>query len=648
MTVQGDAVSDDFQVRLHRALAIANIPTLQLLTTQLTGDRSWISKPYLPARSKGIDDNDTGGLPERSQEEIRAAAFEAIMLWRAGRLPALSAPSASEMADMMGASEAGTIPAEYADVMCARLQAYTNPEDVVPVVHPPEGFRILIVGAGMSGVCAAIRFKQAGITYEIVEKQDDAGGVWHSHTYPACAVDTPGHLYSYTFSGGDWSRYFPLQDEIESYFTGVARDFGIYDEIRFRTEVLSAQYDERSHQWQVELRTAEGTVETHTVDVLVAAPGIFNEPVIPAIPGLGEFEGAVVHTAQWDNDLDLRGRRVIVLGTGASAMQVVPSIAPETDQLTIFQRTRQWAVPFPKFQLPVPEDIRFLMREVPLYQHWYRLRLSWIFDSKVYPSLQRDPGWDDGGRSINAINAGHRRYFERYIREELGDRQDLADRVIPHYPPYGKRMLLDNGWFRTLTRPNVELIDSVDDAPASFDATGVVTRSGRHIDADVVVLATGYRVANMLSTFEIVGRDGASIRDIWGSEEPRAYLGTVVPKFPNMFVLYGPNTQLGHGGAFVFVMECQIGYVIDALRQMFELGIDELECRVDVHDEYNDKIQRLHQKMIWTHPGMTTYVRNSSGRVVGNNPWRLVDFWALLRSANMEDFLVHDQTEVMA
>jgi 4-hydroxyacetophenone monooxygenase len=634
-----------FEGQLRSALSAANIPTLLLLTVQLSGDRKWLEEPYKPRRSKGIDDNDTGGLEPEIQAEIRLGAFEAIMAHRAGRPVALPSPSAEQMAEMMGVSEEGTIPPDYADVMIARLKAYTDPESVVPQLQLPQGFRALIVGAGMSGICAAIRFKQAGIPYDIVEKQSDSSGVWCSHTYPGVAVDTPGHLYSYTFAGGDWSRYFPAGAEIESYFRGVAKQWGIYDQVQFGVEVLSAEFDEKMHCWKVVMRNPDGTVTTKRPAVLIAGVGIFNEPIIPDLPGLKDFKGPVVHTARWEKSLDLTRKKVAFFGTGASAMQVVPAIAPEVEKLTIFQRTRQWAVPFPKFKQPVPDDIRWLMREVPQYLYWYRLRLSWIFDSKVYPSFKKDPGWNDEGRSINAINAGHRRYLTRYIESELGERKDLLDKVIPAHPPYVKRMLLDNGWFKTIQRDNVELVDSSDDVAVSVDATGVVTRHGRHIDADVILLATGYKVARMLSTLDLKGRGGTSIRDVWGSDEPRAYLGTVIPKFPNLFVLYGPNTQLGHGGAFIFVMECQISYVIDAIKKMSENNLDEIECRQDVHDAYNDRVQQKHKELIWTHEGVTTYVRNSQGKVVGNNPWSLVEFWSMLRQANLGDFVTHTRAD---
>ena len=631
--------TSEFGRHLDEALAIANVPTLLLLIVQLTGETKWLEDPYRPSRSRGVDDNDTGGLPEELQAEIRRAAGEAILAWKSGAPVALPKVTPDLLIRMMSVSEGAPVPPDYADLMQFRLDAFDR--QLTPSLRGsvPEGFHALIVGAGMSGVCAAITFKRAGIPYTIVEKQDDVAGVWKRHDYPGCSVDTPSHLYSYTFAGGDWSRYFPPRDEIATYFRSVAIEQGVYDDIRFGTEVISATYDESSHLWTTRIKSADGTEQTLRTNILLTAVGVFAEPSIPAIPGLDQFEGELAHTANWDPNTTLDGKRVAVIGTGASAMQIVPAIADRVSSLTIFQRTRQWAAPFPKFQQAVPEPIRFLMREVPLYQHWYRLRLSWIFDSKVYPSLHKDPAWPEQDTSINAINAGYRRFFVRYIEKELEGRPDLIAKAVPTYPPYGKRMLLDNGWFRTLKHPHVTLVDNEDDGIERVSKTGIHTRNGVDHELDTIVLATGYRVSRMLSTLDIRGRDGQSIREAWKDDDPRAYLGTVVPNFPNLFVLFGPNTPLGHGGSFIFIMECQINYVLDVLRQMFDEDVVEIECRKDVHDDYNETIQDLHQKMIWTHRGMSTYVRNDAGRIVLNNPWELPQFWRMLRHADLDAFV---------
>jgi 4-hydroxyacetophenone monooxygenase len=262
-------------------------------------------------------------------------------------------------------------------------------------------------------------------------------------------------------------------------------------------------------------------------------------------------------------------------------MQTGPAIQDTVASLTVFQRSPQWAAPFEHFRTEVPPPMRALLRDVPLYRGWYRVRLGWTFNDRVHPALQKDPAWPHPERSLNAINDGHREFFTQYILSELGDRTDLVDKVVPNYPPYGKRMLMDNGWYRMLRNPKVTLVD---EPITEVTEHAVVTGSATY-EADVLVIATGFDVLRFLTAFDTIGRDGRSLRDVWDDTDAKAYLGGLtVPGFPNLFVLYGPNTQPGHGGSIMFVMEMLMRYVTDALTTMIREGIGALEVRRDVHD----------------------------------------------------------------
>ena len=294
-----------------------------------------------------------------------------------------------------------------------------------------------------------------------------------------------------------------------------------------------------------------------------------------------------MHTAEWPAEgVDLDGRRVAVIGNGASAMQLVPAIAGRVKELVVFQRSPHWAAPFEKFQVPVPEPIQFLLREMPLYRVWYRLRLSWAFNDRSHAALQEDGSWPHPERSLNEINEGHRRGLTRYIETELGDRTDLLGKVVPTYPPYGKRMLLDNGWYRALQRDNVRLVS---DPVASVHPRHVTTTAGE-VEADVLIWATGFDVIHFLAPIEIRGRSGTTIHDAWDGDDARANLGTVVPDFPNFFCLYGPNTQFGHGGSLISVVERQMHYVMSVLALMRGADAASVEVRRDVHDAYNREV----------------------------------------------------------
>ena len=316
-------------------------------------------------------------------------------------------------------------------------------------------------------------------------------------------------------------------------------------------------------------------------------------------------------------------------------MQVAPAIADQVESLTIVNRTPQWVAPFPKFQQTIPEALQRLLQTMPLYRLWYRLRLSWAFNDKQYDALRQDPTWDGQGRSINAINDAHRRGLTAYIESELGERRDLLPQVLPSYPPFGKRMLLDNGWFRTLARPHVELVTG---AVTEVLADGVVTSDGATHRADAIIWATGFDVVNLLAPMRVFGIGGRELHRDWDGDDARAYLGTVVPGYPNFFCLYGPNTQYGHGGSLISVLERQMHYVMSLLRQMFANGVAVVDVRREVHDAYNAKVDETHAGLVWTYPGVDGYVRNSKGRIVVNNPFRIIDMWRMTDTADLSDY----------
>jgi cation diffusion facilitator CzcD-associated flavoprotein CzcO len=397
----------------------------------------------------------------------------------------------------------------------------------------PDGFRALVIGAGVSGLCTAYSFQRAGIPFTVLERRETVGGTWLENRYPGAGVDTPNHLYSFSFAPYDWSMYFALRDELHAYLEHVADRFDLRRHIRFGTTVERATYDEHAQEWVVEVRTDDGTVEELRANILVSGVGIFNPVKMPDIPGLADFAGPSFHTAQWRHDVELRGKRVAIIGSGASAMQVAPEIQHDVASLTIFQRSPQWAAPFEQFRKEVPEPLRVLLAEVPLYRAWYRARLGWTFNDRVHPTLQKDPDWPHPERSLNAVNDAHRRFYTRYIEQEVGERADLLERIVPDYPPFGKRMLMDNGWYRMLTNPAVELVT---ESVARIEADRVVTADGREHPADVLIIATGFDVLRFLTAYEVVGREGRTLREVWQDDDARAYLGTDRAGLPQLLL----------------------------------------------------------------------------------------------------------------
>lgn len=629
---------DAWAATLRRALSSANIPTLLMVLVHLTGDTQWLSERYQCSRIRGLEDNDPGGLPEAVQEEVREAAFSAILLARQGRAPMLAAPTHEQLVAMLQTSIGEDVPDSYGPMIAAWLGL--DPDFALEqreAFQVPQGYRVLVIGAGVAGLCAAIRLQGAGIPYVVIEKNAEVGGTWYENRYPGAGVDTPNHIYSYSFAKHDWSRYFALQGEIQGYFEGVADQYGVRSNIRFNTRVESARYDEASLRWNVRTVRQDGQVQDYVADIVISAVGLLNVPKLPPIPGLETFKGPCFHTAHWPEGLDLRGKNVGIIGNGASSMQVAPAIADQVRSLTVFQRSKQWAAPFEKFQKPVPQDVRFLLREVPYYQEWYRQRLAWIFNDRVHATLQIDPQWPYPERAINEINDRHREHFTSYIKAELGQRQDLLPDVLPDYPPFGKRMLMDNGWFRTMARDHVKLVTG---GIARITENAVVGDKGDSHELDVLVVATGFDAINLLSSFKLYGRGGRSIREAWDEKGAEAFMGVAAPGFPNLFILAGPNTALGHGGSVVALLETQVRYVMGLLQQGMARagGRFEIEVRQDRHDAYNARVQAAHDRMIWTHKGMSNWYRNAHGKVVAPTPFRNDDYWHMLRKTNMDDY----------
>lgn len=632
--------------RLRAAVTAANLPTLLMVLYQLTGDRRWLRAPYRPSRIKGMGEHNLGGFDDQVQREIREAAVDAVLAWYDGVPAAAPAPTGDLLVEMMSTSVGEPVPPEY-EPMMAREMGFVTPAPRKPRTDREEhDFSVIVIGAGISGLIAARALRQAGISYTMLEKNHQVGGTWLENRYPGCGVDTPSYFYSFSFFPRQWSTHFGKRDEVLSYVQEMAAEHDLLKSIRFGMEVLAASYDEPERGWLVRARDQHGREHTYRANAVISAVGQLNRPQLPDIAGMDRFRGELFHSARWPEDLDLRGKRVTVVGSGASAMQIVPAIADDVAELTVLQRSPQWAAPNENYFAPVGSDVHWLMENVPYYHEWYRFRLAWTFGDKVHQSLQVDPEWPHKQRSVNATNDGHRSFFTRYIERQMAGREDLLDKVLPTYPPFGKRMLLDNGWFATLRRPHVELLN---DRVAEVTETGFRTADGHERETDVLVFATGFQAKRPLHPMDLHGRSGRSIRQLWGDDDAHAYLGIVTPDFPNLFILYGPNTNLGHGGSYIWISECQVRYVADLLCQMIERRIAAVECRPDVNEEYNRRVDEAHASMIWTHPGMDTWYRNERGRVVTNMPWRIVDYFGMTEQADLSDFLVeparHDRRE---
>jgi 4-hydroxyacetophenone monooxygenase len=620
--------------RLRAAVGDADLRVLLMCLFHLTGDRRWLADPYRPRRDVQLIADEDAGLPAEVADEIRAAAVE-VLSKRPG-MPVVTDPGDELMVEMMRWCMDEPIDAAYAPMMREDLGFVSR--DVALEVPSVSRRHVLIVGAGASGIALGARLKRMDVPFTILEKADEVGGTWRDNTYPGCGVDTPNHAYSYSIgSRQPWSRNFSPQPELLAYLRRCADEFGLLDHIWFDSEVVGSRWDDDEHFWELILRSADGGTSAVTGTDLVVAIGQFGIPSIPDLPGADTFTGTMFHTTEWPADLDLTGRRVVIIGTGASAMQIVPSIAESVGHLTIVQRSPQWARPIARYHDQLSAEAQWLLANVPFYAEWFRFTMLWRYGDGLLPFLKKDPEWPHPERSLNRVNERHRLEMIEHIRAELGERHDLIEACIPNYPPYGKRILLDNGWYATLLRPNVELVTG---GVREITATGVVTDDGCEHEADVIVLSTGFRMTDMARVIRPVGRDGITLDDVWGHDDATAHLGITVPGFPNFFLMQGPSTGLGHGGSAIFQAESQARYITDAIACMIDRDLASIEPKQRVHDDFVRLVDERHSELIWSHPGMTTYYRNSAGRVVSVTPFSLLEYWEMTHDIDLSDYIV--------
>jgi cation diffusion facilitator CzcD-associated flavoprotein CzcO len=452
--------------------------------------------------------------------------------------------------------------------------------------------RVVIIGAGFSGLAMAIRLKQRGINdFVVLERADDVGGTWHYNTYPGCRCDVPSHLYSLSFAPNpNWSHTYSPQPEIQRYLRGCAERFGIRPHLRTHVEVLESSWQEEDELWKVQ--TSAGAF---TAKVLVSGMGPLTEPVIPDIAGLERFTGKAMHSARWDHDYDLRGKRVASIGTGASAIQYVPAIQEEVEQLYVFQRTAPWVMPHG--DRPITDFERSLYSRMPLAQRLVRGAVYAGKELLVF-GFAKDP------RLMGLIE----KLARAHIRKQVSDSR-LLEQVTPDYTIGCKRMLPSNRWYPALEAPNVELVTS---AIGEVREHSVVDADGVERVLDAIIFGTGFHVTDTPYAQQIRGREATRISDVWQGS-PRAYLGTSVPGFPNLFVLLGPNTGLGHS-SMVYMIESQIEHVLHALDAMDASGSQTIEISREAYAEFNREVDGRMQGTVWDTGGCSSFYIDASGR----------------------------------
>lgn len=616
-----------------------SVSALIASVVQLTGDPGFVRGPIRPIQF--VQNEFQGMLPDGDKQRLRRDAAKAICAWRDAGCPPAPPMGTALIREVMDWIACEPVPDDNAALYMEEMDlAGTNPRAIAGPggVTPPPGFSVLVIGFGASGLLAAIRLKEAGIPFEIVDKNPDVGGTWLENSYPGCRVDVASHYYSYSFEHvGDFTAYYTRQPELHEYFRAVMAQHDIEPHVRWGREAERAEWDEENAQWSVSLRAADGTIELRTAAAIISCVGFLNRPMIPDLPGLDQFGGPVFHSARWDHTVDLRGKRVALVGAGASGFQIGPAVVDEVGELVVFQRTPQWMAPNPRYHAEVSGGERWAMRHLPGYSRWYRFMLMWQSSDKLLELVRADPDWPDFPHTANAASAARREIFAKWIDDQVGDMPELAAKVTPDYPPMAKRMLQDNGsWLRCLRREHVELVN---DPITGIDANSIYTATSRH-EVDIIVLATGFRASEVLCPMEVIGRGGQPISTVWDGK-PGAFNGISVPGFPNFFMMAGPGTGLAHAGSVIFMLECQMRYIGAALRMIIENGKQTIEPTAEADARYNGELQAEVATLMWGHPSIEhSWYKSPDGGVYVLSPFGSVDYWRRTRSVAPEDHVL--------
>jgi 4-hydroxyacetophenone monooxygenase len=628
--------ADDAELRRH--LLDAELPALLLTLAHVTGDESLLTDSPRPEIE--LMGGPQGGYDEGQIAAARERCLAALARYRNQGCPAPSHPTPEQLRRWLSFLVEERQLDEYLPLFLDEV-ALEGPATRAPgwrksEIAPNRPFKVAIIGAGMSGLAAAVRLQQAEIPFVVFERSEEVGGTWHDNIYPGCRVDVSSHFYCYSFAQGfEWPQLFSPQNVLLEYFKSCADTFGLREQIRFGTEVTEAVFDEEAGTWTLSLRGPGGEAEAFEANVLVSGMGQLNRPKMPEIEGMDRFRGAAFHSAQWDPDVKLDDKRVAIIGTGASACQFIPPVADQARELTVFQRTPPWLLPTENYHDAVPEGLHWLFRHVPFYAEWYRFWLFWTTAESLLPAVEVEDDWPHKARSVGAQNDEIRFLLTEYLRAACGDDEALFEKMLPDYPPFSKRFVRDNGILpATYARENVALETA---GIERITETGIRTRDGRDVEVDVLIYGTGFTASEFLMPLKVVGRGGRNLHEVWDGDA-RAYLGITLPHFPNLFLLYGPNTNIVVNVSIIFFTECEVDYLVAAIRGLLEGENRAMDCRQSVHDDYNERIDAANLRRAWGASTVNSWYKNRSGRVSQNWPFNLLEFWKQTRAPDPDDY----------
>ena len=615
---------------LESALDSASFPVVAALLVHFTGDISILEK--LPRPNQAVLGEIQGFLSEDDKQIIKKIALKEISKFFSNHeVNDIYVPSNEELNKMMSFIVGENVSPDYIPMMLRDLNITSQDLKLSSVTTKPS-LEVLIIGAGMSGILAAIKLAERGIKFKIYEKNINLGGTWFENRYPGARVDIANHFYSYSFEENhQWSEHFSQQPELLDYFKRCFDKYDIQKNTYFETQVTDMKFDDETKMWEVtSIHNKKSNKEV--INIVLSCVGQLNQPKIPDIEGMDEFQGNMFHSSKWPDDDVIAGKKVAVVGSGASAFQIVPSIAKYCEQLTIFQRSPPWMFPNPKYHEQVDEEKKWLLENLPFYSRWYRFLLFYPGSDQLLDSLFVDPSWKDRSDSINQQNDEMRKLFTSAMLAQISNKS-LIDKVIPNYPPFGKRMLQDNGaWLEALHLPNVTLLA---EGVEQMNSRGIIGLEKEH-EFDTVVFATGFKAQDFFDPINIDCGSG-SFKSIY-EDSPVSYLGITFSSIPNFFAMYGPGTNLAHAGSIIFNSECQINYICSAIEHMLNNDYKVIKVKPKIEKQYQDRFDKRHKKMVWQHANVSSWYQNSKGKVVTTSPWRLVEYWNWTNNFNADEY----------
>ncbi len=615
---------------IRRAVEACDLAALRVALYQATGDPALAE--FGPVAD--LDDDERARLEDRAAHllETHAGSFERRV------------PSDEELRALMDLVLGVPTRDEHFEVRKKFLAftpypfQYTRPAEAAPV---PEGFEVAIIGAGPAGIATAVQLGRLGVPYRIYDRRDELGGTWSIHKYPDIRVDTLSITYEFSFDDEyPWREYFARGEDVRAYLEFIADKYGVREHIELGHDLEHARFDEGENRWKLSFRGPDGARALRDANFVVSAAGVFAKPKRPDIPGIDDFEGTILHPTEWTSEHDVRGKRVAVIGNGSTGVQLLARVAEEAEHTTVFQRTPQWIAARPNYGKAVEPEVRWLLDNLPGYWNWSRYTsiiglMTWHEDFLI-----PDPEWEKQGGHITRKSDELRELMIGYIDSQIGDRPDLREKLIPDYAPMVRRPVVDNDWYKSLTRDDVALVTS---GIERLTPTGIETADGKHHELDFIVFATGFEVDQFLWPAEYEGEGGRSLRAYWGEKSPQAYLGMMVPHFPNFFMMYGPNSQPVSGGiSLPSWFQIWAAYLAQCLDTMFEEGHARVGVREEAFRKYNADLDAFGSELAFikdTGSVERNYYVDDDGRLVVNTPYETAELYAMMRTPKRDDLV---------